>query len=55
MLDRLNGLFEDGGVLAVTEGGCGEEDGVRTIAPHPDFRIFLAMDPANGELSAAMR
>ncbi len=56
VLDRLNGLFEDGGVLAVTEGGCGEDQqGVRIIRPHRDFRIFLTMDPRHGELSAAMR
>lgn len=53
VLDRLNGLFEDGGVLAITEGGCSEQDCI--VRPHKDFRIFLAMDPKNGELSDAMR
>ena len=38
VLDRLNGLFETGGVLAVGEQGCDRSGGVRTIKPHPEFR-----------------
>ncbi len=53
VLDRLNGLFEDGGVLVISEAGGG--GGSRVVRPHPRFRIFLAMDPGKGELSAAMR
>ena len=55
VLDRLNGLFESGGVLAIGEQGCDRSGGVRTIRPHPEFRVFLTMDPRNGELSPAMR
>ncbi len=50
VLDRLNGLFESGGELAISEGG-----GLRCIRPHKDFRVFLTMNPKNGELSKAMR
>ncbi|KAJ2777768.1 AAA ATPase midasin, partial [Coemansia interrupta] len=51
VLDRLNGLLEPQGVLHVSE------DPTRTdpVVPHESFRIFLAVDPANGELSRAMR
>jgi hypothetical protein len=28
---------------------------VKILRPHPNFRIFLAMDPRNGEISRAMR
>lgn len=38
VLDRLNGLFESGGVLAVGEQGCDRSGGMRTIKPHPEFR-----------------
>ncbi|GBM39504.1 Midasin [Araneus ventricosus] len=54
VLDRLNSLLEPNGVLTVSEQGVvGKE--LRTIAPHPDFRIFLTMNPRNGEISRAMR
>lgn len=54
VLDRLNSLLEPQGTLYVNE--CGSTDaGPRIITPHPDFRLFLAMDPALGELSRAMR
>ncbi|KAJ2888685.1 AAA ATPase midasin, partial [Coemansia aciculifera] len=51
VLDRLNGLLEPNGVLYVNE------DPKRTepIVPHPNFRIFMAVDPQHGELSRAMR
>ena len=45
-----------GGRLALGEAGC--LDGgttLRSIAPHPDFRVFLTVDPKHGELSSAMR
>ncbi|KCV71764.1 hypothetical protein H696_01182 [Fonticula alba] len=54
VLDRLNPLLEPGGVMAVTEHGV-VDGGVRTIRPHPDFRLILAMDPRHGEISRAMR
>ncbi|XP_055945739.1 midasin-like isoform X2 [Argiope bruennichi] len=54
VLDRLNSLLEPNGVLTITEQGVvGKE--LRTITPHPDFRIFLTLDPRNGEISRAMR
>lgn len=44
VLDRLNSLLEPGGVLLLNERGA--VDGKpRVITPHPDFRLFLALDP----------
>ncbi|NXU56757.1 MDN1 protein, partial [Turnix velox] len=54
VLDRLNALLEPGGVLTMSERGV--IDGtVPTITPHPNFRLFLSMDPVHGEISRAMR
>ncbi|XP_010150908.1 PREDICTED: midasin, partial [Eurypyga helias] len=54
VLDRLNALLEPGGVLSMSERGV--IDGtIPTIAPHPNFRLFLSMDPVHGEISRAMR
>uniref|UniRef100_A0A4W3JQN7 Midasin n=1 Tax=Callorhinchus milii TaxID=7868 RepID=A0A4W3JQN7_CALMI len=54
VLDRLNALLEPGGVLTISERGV--IDGTNpTIVPHPNFRLFMSMDPANGEISRAMR
>ena len=50
VLDRLNSLLEPNGTLLLTEGGGG-----RVVKAHPNFRIFLAMDPVYGEISRAMR
>lgn len=54
VLDRLNSLLEPNGFLSINEhrssDGCAHE-----VTPHPNFRIFLAMDPRHGELSRAMR
>lgn len=54
VLDRLNSLLEPGGLLAISE-QHGGSNGTRVIKPHPNFRIFLTMDPRSGELSRAMR
>ncbi|EXJ89149.1 hypothetical protein A1O3_02213 [Capronia epimyces CBS 606.96] len=54
VLDRLNSLLEPDGFLAVSEQHNAGSD-TRLIKPHPDFRIFLTMDPQYGELSRAMR
>jgi len=54
VLDRLNSLCELNGTLILSERGNSEE-GVEIIKPHPDFRLFMAFDPRNGELSRAMR
>ncbi|XP_039980712.1 midasin isoform X5 [Xiphias gladius] len=54
VLDRLNALLEPGGSLTVNERGV--IDGkTPQITPHPNFRLFLTMDPVHGELSRAMR
>lgn len=62
VLDRLNPLLEPGGVLLLTEcgtpggeGGSSEGTAHRVIRPHPNFRLFLTVDPACGEISRAMR
>jgi midasin len=54
VLDRLNPLMEPGGVLHMDERGV-VGDGVVAVTPHSDFRLFLLMDPAHGEISRAMR
>ncbi|MEE6475824.1 hypothetical protein FKM82_010868 [Ascaphus truei] len=54
VLDRLNALLEPGGVLTMTERGV-IDGSTPTITPHPNFRLFLSMDPAHGEISRAMR
>ncbi|XP_067386141.1 midasin isoform X2 [Emydura macquarii macquarii] len=54
VLDRLNALLESGGVLTMSERGV--IDGTTpSVAPHPNFRLFLSMDPFHGEISRAMR
>ncbi|KAM4522940.1 midasin [Odontesthes bonariensis] len=54
VLDRLNALLEPNGSLTINERGV--IDGkTPKITPHPNFRLFLTMDPAHGELSRAMR
>lgn len=55
VLDRLNSLLErPDGFLSINE-HSGPDGEPRIIRPHPDFRIFLTMDPRYGELSRAMR
>ncbi|KAE8602908.1 hypothetical protein XENTR_v10014171 [Xenopus tropicalis] len=54
VLDRLNALLEPGGVLTMTERGV-TDGSMLTITPHPNFRLFLSMDPSHGEISRAMR
>ena len=54
VLDRLNSLLEPNGSLSINE-HCDAEGNPRIVRPHPDFRIFLTMDPRYGELSRAMR
>lgn len=54
VLDRLNSLLETNGSLIMNE--CSMADGqARVLKPHPNFRLFLTMDPKFGELSRAMR
>jgi midasin len=54
VLDRLNSLMEPNGYLVLNEQRT-EDGSARVIVPHPNFRLFLSMDPKNGELSRAMR
>ncbi|CAG8438258.1 2742_t:CDS:10 [Acaulospora morrowiae] len=54
VLDRLNPLLEPNGFLMVNEQGV--TDGkTKIIYPHENFRLFMTVDPKNGELSRAMR
>lgn len=54
VLDRLNSLTEPNGTLILNEQRT-EDGSARIIKPHPNFRLFLTMDPRHGELSRAMR
>ncbi len=55
VLDRLNSLLErPDGFLSINE-HSGRDGAPRVVRPHPDFRVFLTMDPKYGELSRAMR
>ncbi|RDL37384.1 Midasin [Venustampulla echinocandica] len=54
VLDRLNSLLEPNGVMSINE-HCGPDGEPKVVRPHPEFRIFLTMDPRFGELSRAMR
>ncbi|KAJ3507966.1 hypothetical protein NLJ89_g6013 [Agrocybe chaxingu] len=54
VLDRLNSLCEAGGTLTLSERGF-VDGNVQVIRPHPDFRLFMTVDPHYGELSRAMR
>ncbi|RAH79405.1 P-loop containing nucleoside triphosphate hydrolase protein [Aspergillus japonicus CBS 114.51] len=54
VLDRLNSLTEPNGTLILNEQRT-EDGNARIIKPHPNFRLFLTMDPRHGELSRAMR
>ena len=54
VLDRLNSLCELSGSLALSERG--QVGGtVQIVMPHPNFRLFMSIDPQYGELSRAMR
>lgn len=54
VLDRLNSLLETNGTLLINE--CTNSDGEpRVVKPHPNFRLFLTVNPKYGELSRAMR
>ena len=54
VLDRLNSLLEPNGFLSINE-HCGPDGEPKIVKPHPDFRLFMTMDPRFGELSRAMR
>ena len=54
VLDRLNSLCEYGGYLALNERGF-VNGAIQVIKQHPNFRLFMTVDPQHGELSRAMR
>ncbi|CAE6540331.1 unnamed protein product [Rhizoctonia solani] len=54
VLDRLNSLCETDGVLVLSERGTIDGE-IPVIVPHPDFRLFMLINPRYGELSRAMR
>lgn len=54
VLDRLNALLERGGTLLVSERGLVDGQ-VRVVRPHRNFRLVMAMNAQNGEISRAMR
>ncbi|EPQ27974.1 uncharacterized protein PFL1_04301 [Pseudozyma flocculosa PF-1] len=54
VLDRLNSLFEIDGQLVISERGVVDGE-VPVVRPHPNFRVFMALDARHGELSRAMR
>ncbi|KAF1834922.1 hypothetical protein BDW02DRAFT_568614 [Decorospora gaudefroyi] len=54
VLDRLNSLLEPNGYLSINEHSTADGE-ARIVRPHPNFRIFMTMDPKFGELSRAMR
>lgn len=59
VLDRLNSLLEPNGALLLAECGASEDLEAGTahleLVPHPNFVIFLSMNPDQGEISRAMR
>lgn len=54
VLDRLNSLLEKDGKLVINESSLSNGE-PRIVVPHKDFRLFLTVNPAYGELSRAMR
>lgn len=55
-MSELFSLLEPNGILVIGERGCSDENGkIPTVVPHPDFRLFLTMNPQQGELSPAVR
>jgi len=54
VLDRLNPLLEPGGSIMVNERGLVNGEAM-VIRAHPNFRLFLTVDPSHGEVSRAMR
>ncbi|TCD70746.1 hypothetical protein EIP91_001775 [Steccherinum ochraceum] len=54
VLDRLNSLCENDGQLTLNERGAVDGE-VQILKPHPNFRLFMTVDPRFGELSRAMR
>ncbi|TKY64312.1 Midasin protein [Spatholobus suberectus] len=54
VLDRINSLVEPCGSITVNERGIVDGNPL-VIHPHPNFRMFLTVNPHYGEVSRAMR
>ena len=54
VLDRMNSLLEPNGFLSINE-HRNPDGSAQVLKPHPNFRLFITMDPRYGELSRAMR
>ncbi|KAK8465039.1 hypothetical protein PHAVU_010G134100 [Phaseolus vulgaris] len=54
VLDRINSLVEPCGSITVNERGAVDGKPL-VIHPHPNFRMFLTVNPHYGEVSRAMR
>ncbi|XP_029127909.1 midasin [Cajanus cajan] len=54
VLDRINSLVEPSGSITVNERGIVDGNPL-VIHPHPNFRMFLTVNPHYGEVSRAMR
>ncbi|XP_055380261.1 midasin [Condylostylus longicornis] len=55
VLDRLNSVLEPEGQLLISEKGIAVGCTAEVVDKHKNFRVFLTLDPKNGELSRAMR
>ncbi|KAI9152603.1 AAA ATPase midasin [Blastocladiella emersonii ATCC 22665] len=57
VLDRLNPLFEASAHrhLLINERGQTDDGEFVTVEPHPNFRMFMTLDPKFGQISRAMR
>ncbi|KAK4269128.1 hypothetical protein QN277_022325 [Acacia crassicarpa] len=54
VLDRINSLVESSGSITVNERGIVDGNPL-VIHPHPNFRMFITINPTGGEVSRAMR
>ncbi|KDO65104.1 hypothetical protein CISIN_1g0000012mg, partial [Citrus sinensis] len=54
VLDRINSLMEPSGTITINERGTVDGKPV-VLGPHPNFRMFLTVNPSYGEISRAMR
>ena len=54
ILDRLNSVLEPNGFLMLAENGATDPSDT-IVRCHPNFRVFLSMNPEYGEVSRAMR
>ncbi|KAL2649174.1 hypothetical protein R1flu_017302 [Riccia fluitans] len=54
VLDRLNPLLEPDGTILINERGLVNGEAM-LVRAHQNFRLFITVDPASGEVSRAMR